>query len=496
MAMEWMDKTILILQNLLEMLRYDAEAPMLFSSGLFWLLFIAFLPIYALLKNRKMQMMLFVTAFSLFFYYKSSGLFFLLLVATSLVDWLISKAIHNSRSKLQAKVWAWISVLISVGVLAYFKYANFIVWNWSQIVQTNFQPLDIILPIGISFYTFRSISYVVDVYKKKITPAETWLDYIFFLSFFPALLAGPIVRADSFMPQLKANKPADKTMIYAGLWLVIMGIVKKAVFADYIAQYNNLVFDQPGFYNGFEAMFGLLGYTMQIYCDFSGYSDMAIGLGLIMGFDLGINFDSPYQSKNLTEFWRRWHISLSSWLRDYIYIPLGGNRKGTFRTYLNNFLTMLIGGLWHGAAWKFIFWGAMHGVGLAVHKAMKPILSKIPDNFVVKTLSCLITFVFVSLLWVFFRADSFESSVVLIFSAFENLDVAYIPVFWSVRYEWCIMMLILIVSHFMPDSITDRCKDLFIRSPWVVKLLVFLVVVQLVIQYMSEEVTPFIYNQF
>lgn len=478
------------------MLIYDEKAPMLFSSGLFWLLFIIFLPIYAFLKNNKTKMMLFVVAFSLFFYYKSSGFFFILLVYTSLIDWLISKKIAHANNDISRKIWATVSVVISIGTLAYFKYANFIVWNWSQIVQNNFQPLDIILPIGISFYTFRSISYIIDVYKGKIKPTESWLDYLFFLSFFPALLAGPIVRADTFLPQLKENRTITSEIVYAGLWLVILGIIKKAIFADYISQYNDLVFDQPGFYHGFEAMFGLLGYTMQIYCDFSGYSDMAIGLGLIMGFDLGINFNSPYKSKNLTEFWRRWHISLSSWLRDYVYIPLGGNRKGIIRTYINNFLTMLIGGLWHGAAWKFIFWGAMHGVGLAIHKASLPILNKIPDNWFTKTLSCIITFVFVSFLWVFFRADSFESSIILIRSAFENLDLAYIPVFWSVRYEWCIMMIILIISHFIPDKVYEKTKEIFIKSPWIIKLLVFLIVVQFVIEYMSEEVAPFIYNQF
>lgn len=482
--------------NVINMLTYDATSPMLFSSGLFWLLFIFFIPIYAMLRNNKVQMMLFVTLFSLYFYYKSSGFFLLLLVATSLCDYFISKAIVKSRNKKQRKYLTLFSIVVSVGVLCYFKYANFFVWNWSQIVQTNFQPLDIILPIGISFYTFRSISYVVDVYKGKISTAGSWLEYVFFLSFFPALLAGPIVRAETFLPQLKQKSTITSKMIYSGFWLVIIGIVKKAIFADYIAQYNDLVFDQPGFYHGVEALCGLLGYTMQIYCDFSGYSDMAIGIGLIMGFDLGVNFDSPYQSKNLTEFWRRWHISLSSWLRDYIYIPLGGNRKGTIRTYLNNFLTMLIGGLWHGAAWKFIFWGAMHGAGLAVHKACKPVLSKIPDNWFVKTISCLITFIFVSLLWVFFRADSFESSITLIASVFDNFDMAYFPVFWNVRYEWCIMMAILIISHFTPQSWTDKCRNAFISSPWFVKLLLFVIVVQFVIQYMSEEVTPFIYNQF
>ena len=223
---------------------------------------------------------------------------------------------------------------------------------------------------------------------------------------------------------------------------------------------------------------------------------MAIGIALIMGFKLGINFDSPYQSKNLTEFWRRWHISLSSWLRDYVYIPLGGNRKGVFRTYLNNFLTMLIGGLWHGAAWKFIFWGAMHGLGLAVHKAFKPILDKIPDNFFVKFVSWALTFVYVSLLWVFFRAADFEESILIIRNIFIDFQIEQLPQFCVARSEWCIMMLAITIFHFVPQKWADMVRYAYIRSYWIIRLVIFLVVVQLVIEFMSEEVAPFIYFQF
>jgi len=390
----------------------------------------------------------------------------------------------------------WISIIFSLGILAYFKYANFFLWNWNQMVQGNFQPLNIILPVGISFYTFQSISYVVDVYKKRISPTSSWLDYIFFLSFFPALVAGPIVRAEYFLPQIVKNRRPNGVDIYSGLWLIIIGVVKKAVIADYIAQFNDLIFNNPGAYDGLQTLMGVLGYTMQIYCDFSGYSDMAIGLALIMGFRLGINFDSPYQSRNLTEFWRRWHISLSSWLRDYVYIPLGGNRKGTFRTYVNNFLTMLIGGLWHGAAWKFVFWGAMHGVGLAVHKAMKPLLKRVPDNFVTTAFFTFITFAYVSALWVFFRAASFADSVTIIKSIFVDFHISYVAQFWEVHTEWCVMMLILFVCHFLPSSFSLQCRHTFIRSPWIFKLLLFVLVVQCVIIYMSAEIAPFIYFQF
>lgn len=235
---------------------------------------------------------------------------------------------------------------------------------------------------------------------------------------------------------------------------------------------------------------------MQIYCDFSGYSDMAIGLALIMGFRLGTNFDSPYQSRNLTEFWRRWHISLSSWLRDYVYIPLGGNRKGTFRTYVNNFLTMLIGGLWHGAAWKFVFWGAMHGAGLAVHKACSPWLKRIPDNAFTIFFFWLLTFVYVSFLWIFFRASSFSDSILIIRNIFKEFHLWQFPQFFEARWLWCVMMLSLVIMHFVPNRWAEILQSRYINAPWLVKLVVFIGVVQLVVEFMIAEVQPFIYFQF
>ena len=480
----------------MELLSYDATAPMIFSSGLFWFLFILFMPIYAVLKNRRWQMLVFVVAFSLYFYYKSSGLFFLLLVCTSLLDWILSRVLVKLDSKGAKKACVAASIITSLSILGYFKYANFFLWNWNQMVEGNFQPLDIILPVGISFYTFQSISYIVDVYKGRVAPTRTWLEYLFFLSFFPALVAGPIVRADYFLPQVEQNSRPKREEIYLGFWMIILGIIKKAIIADYISQYNDLIFSSPTGYSGFESLMGVIGYTMQIYCDFSGYSDMAIGIALIMGFKLSPNFNFPYKSKNLTEFWRRWHISLSSWLRDYLYIPLGGNRKGTIRTYVNNFLTMLIGGLWHGAAWKFVFWGGMHGVGLAVHKASKPLLDKIPNIYPVKLLSWTVTIIYVSLLWVFFRAESWTDSWLIIKNIFTNFSVAHIAAFLEVRYVWCIMMAVIILSHAMPRRWYDKMGEMFVNSNWLIKTLIFIIVVQFVIQFMSEDVAPFIYFQF
>lgn len=482
--------------NIGRLLDYAPDSPMLFSSGTFWALFLVFMPVYALLRNRLWYMLTFVVAFSFYFYYKSSGWFVLLLGATSLIDWSVSRLMSRTDVRWKRRALATVSIVLSLSVLGYFKYANFFLWNWNRMVEGNFQPLDIILPVGISFYTFQSISYVVDVYKGRVSPTTTWLEYVFFLSFFPALVAGPIVRADYFIPQIRANYHATGTELFAALWMIIVGVLKKAVIADYIAQYNDLIFANPTGYSGFESLMGVVGYTMQIYCDFSGYSDMAIGLALIMGFKLSRNFDFPYKSKNLTEFWRRWHISLSSWLRDYVYIPLGGNRRGTARTYLNNFLTMLIGGLWHGAAWKFVFWGAMHGAGLAVHKASKPWLGRIADNRGVRALSWLVTMAVVAALWVFFRADTWSDSVTILGSVFKNFSFDYIPAFAAARTLWLVLMAVIIAAHCLPAGFWDKAQAWFVRSPWIVKLLIFMVVVQLVLELRSEDVAPFIYFQF
>ncbi|MBR5101521.1 MAG: MBOAT family protein, partial [Muribaculaceae bacterium] len=420
------------------MLQFDPANPLMFSSGLFWVLFLVFLPLFAMFRKRRAMMMVFVTAFSLYFFYKSSGWYLLLLVFTALLDWYLARLIGKETDRRRRRIYLTISIVCSLGILVFFKYTNFILANIGELIAGNFQPLDLILPVGISFYTFRTISYVVDVYKGKLQPTNSFLEYIFFLSYFPCLIAGPIVRADRFLPQIRNTKPIGKEMIYGGFWLVILGIIKKAVIADYLAQYNNLVFGNPSGYSGVELLMAVLGYAMQIYCDFSGYSDMAIGLGSIMGFDLGINFDFPYRLRNVTEFWRRWHISLSFWLRDYVYISLGGNRRGKLRQYLNLMATMLLGGLWHGAAWTFVVWGAGHGAALCIHKAVMKPLKKIPDNWFVVGLSTLLTFIVVAVLWVFFRAESFADAGKVLSGIVNEFDPAYFPVFFERRLMWCV----------------------------------------------------------
>ena len=485
-----------IISNITQLLVYDAEHPMMFSSGVFWALFLIFLPVFGMLRYRRVQMMVFMIVFSLFFYYKSSGWFMVMLAVTASVDWLMSKAIATSDTKWQRRLCVALSLCFSLGVLIYFKYANFFLWNWNMMVTGNYQPLDIILPVGISFYTFQSASYIIDVYRGRLRPLPTFGEYLFFLSYFPALVAGPIVRADYFIPQIRENRHATRTEMYTGLWLVILGVLKKALIADYLVRYNDLVFGAPGTYSGFETLMGAIGYVMQIYCDFSGYSDMAIGLSLMLGFRLAKNFDFPYKSKNISEFWRRWHISLSSWMRDYVYIPLGGNRKGTVRAYINNLITMLVAGLWHGAGWKFIFWGGIHGVGLIVHKACKRWLDRIPDTLPVKASSWILTMLFVAVTMVFFRAESVRDSLVMLRTIICDFSLAYLVPFIEARSTWVVFLMVIIIAHALPQRWWDAAERWFVNSPWIVKLLVFVVAIQLIIQFQNSDVTPFIYFQF
>lgn len=480
--------------NVCDMLSCDSAHPLMPTSGVFWVLFMLFLPIYAMVKHRKAMMMVFVIAFGLFMSYKSSGVLTLFLLLTTTVDWQLARLIHNGKPSLR-KILLWLSLCLSVSVLGFFKYGNFVLFNWHALVGGNFQPMDLVLPLGISFYTFKSISYVVDVYKGKLEPTSSWLEYAFYLTFFPSLIAGPITRATSFLPQIKENRPATKPEIYQGLWQVLVGVIKKAVIADYFAQYTNIVFGLAAG-EGVPLLLAAIVFSWQLYCDFSGYSDIAIGLGRIMGYDLGVNFNFPYRSLNVTDLWRRWHITLSTWLRDYIYIPLGGNRRGKMRQYANLFITMLIGGLWHGAAWTFVIWGALHGAALCMHKALQPSLKKITNTAVVKVVAILITFIFWTFTLIFFRADSLHDVGTILHDIGANWEFSQFVAIVTQRKLLCILLIIITAAHYLPQKLYVKAEKFFVNSPWVIKLLIFVLVVQVVTAFATEEVQPFIYNKF
>lgn len=494
----------LILQNLSKIFIYDEKAPMLFNSGAFLFLFTVFITIYAFIYQHPRARIAYVLAFSLFFYYKSSGAYLVILLFSIVLDYLVALwmgQLIEEGKRIWAKVLLIISICANVGLLIYFKYTNLLVDTFNQIAHQNYDRLDLFLPIGISFYTFQTLSYVIDVYKGLIPPRRNLLDYAFYMSFFPHLVAGPIVRAKDFLPQIDLSIKISKEDVGKGFYLITKGLIKKAIIADYIAQYCDLVYTTPQTYSGFESLMAIYGYTLQIYCDFSGYSDMAIGLALIMGYKLGDNFNLPYISTNITEFWRRWHISLSSWLRDYIYIPLGGNRNGNFRTYLHLFATMLIGGFWHGASWKFVLWGAMHGIGLAVHKLFATFFRPyFPKNKVAgmvgNFLGWLLTFHFVAFLWIFFRAESFETAMITINKVIYEMDWAYVEPFLQVRGYFVAMLLFGYATHFIPEKLKMRFPEQFSQLPSWSKALLLLVVIQIIIELKDENVQPFIYFQF
>lgn len=476
---------------------------MLFSTGLFLFLFLGFTLIYALLKRQLTLRLLFVTAFSYYFYYKSSGFYFGLLAVVTISDYLIARSIHrlgrNDRGK--AKALLTLSLLIDLGLLAYFKYTNFFAGMISQMIGSNFQPWDIFLPVGISFFTFQSMSYTIDVFRGKLKPLPSLLDYAFYVSFFPQLVAGPIVRASDFAPQIRKKPCITPKMMAQATWLITIGVFKKCVISDYISMnFVDRIFDNPQLYSGLENLLGIYGYAMQIYCDFSGYSDMAIGIALLLGFKFPMNFNAPYSSRNITDFWRRWHISLSSWIRDYIYISLGGNRKGKVRQYVNLIITMLLGGLWHGASLNFVAWGGMHGVALAFHKFFSQNILHRPRGWeshgLHRIIGTFITFNFVCLAWVFFRNTTFEGSWIMLNQVFTQFH----PELWEdIIMGYSIPLLIILwgyVSHFTPSAMTSFCLTALRKGGIILQAIVLVAVIYLVIQVKSSEIQPFIYFQF
>ena len=487
-----------------EILAYQQQAPMLFSSGLFFFLFIGFLIIYRALRKQLLARIMYVTLFSLYFYYKSSGLFFLLLLFVATSDFCIGKCLSRTVVQWKRKAWVVLSLCIDLGLLGYFKYFNFLREIFYSLLKGTgeYQPLDIFLPVGISFFSFQSISYVIDIYRGRIDSIRRWIDYVFYVSFFPQLVAGPIVRARDFLPQIYKDPVITHAQFGEGVFLVLCGLFKKTVISDYISlNFVDRIFDAPLLYTGVENLLGVYGYALQIYCDFSGYSDMAIGIALLLGFRFNINFDSPYQSATITEFWRRWHISLSSWLKDYLYISLGGNRKGKMRTYINLFITMLLGGLWHGASVSFILWGAWHGFALAIHKyvmgrfsSFKPIGAEMKPWR--RGIGILFTFHLVCLGWILFRADSMQTVGEILTQIGTNFHPEVFVQFVQGYKGVCILMVIGYVLHFMPKRLEKGLQRMVTDSPLLVQAMLLALAIFVVVQFKSAGVQPFIYFQF
>ena len=492
-----------IVERVLELLHYDASAPLIFNSGLFLFLFVGFSAGYVLLRRASTLRILYVILFSIYFYYKSSGIYFLLLVFAAVSDYWIAHGIAAARSKKTKRWLVALSVAVNLGMLGYFKYTNFFIEIANNIFGAGFLDFrNIFLPVGISFFVFQSMSYTIDVYRGVIRPLDRWIDYMFYLSFFPQLVAGPIVRARDFIPQIRQPLRVTRRMFGLGVALIIIGLIKKAVISDYISlNFVDRIFDDPALYSGFECLMGIYGYALQIYCDFSGYSDMAIGIALLLGFRFPKNFDAPYKSATITEFWRRWHISLSSWLRDYLYISLGGNRKGRVRTYVNLLLTMLLGGLWHGAAVRFILWGALHGVALALHKMWMAVVpwAKINGkdmNIVLRVAGIVLTFNLVCFGWLLFRAEDMQTVHVMLYQIFNNFNPAIIPQVVE-GYKAVFALIVLgYAMHFLPEKIDIDIRNRVVNASFWWQVALMALTIWCVMQIKSSDIQPFIYFQF
>lgn len=543
-------------ETLADWFLYNEKEPMLFSTAKFLRLFVIFYAIYITLRKTFNARLAFTALFSLYFYYLCSAEYFVLLLFSSVVDYTLGYFLYRETRNLQRKIYLWFSVIVNLTFLGYFKYTNFIVGNYNDIFGGHLSFYDVILPVGISFYTFQSISYIIEIYRKEITPTKTYLEYLFFVSFFPQLVAGPIVRAKDFLPQIYTKLNLTKEDVNRAFFLIIGGLIKKTVISDYISlNFVDRVFDSPNSYTAFENLMAAYGYTIQIYCDFSGYSDMAIGIALLLGFKLPINFRTPYKSASITEFWRRWHISLSTWLKDFLYISVGGNRHGSFAGFLfpalfffglvvwgityapvsnvpliisvtglvvfsltfllskekertmftnvNLLTTMLLGGLWHGASLRFIIWGALHGIALAVHKIFMEYFPSKKENenkfggYLWRFISIVLTFHFVAFCWLFFRARDFSiamdvikniSAVTFNFEQWKTIILGYKNVF--------LLMLIGYVWHFLPDSFTIKMRSSFDNLPLVVQGLIIGLTFWLVYAASAAGPQPFIYFQF
>ncbi|WP_082305048.1 MBOAT family O-acyltransferase [Persicobacter sp. CCB-QB2] len=479
-----------------DIFQYQKKAPLLFNSGVFFVLFLIFYAIY--LKWEKVQTfrVVYVTLFSLFFYYKSSGFYFIILIFSSIVDYYLGNKIYEEEDDKKRKLYLLASVVCNLGILGYFKYTNFFINSINGLTGAEIGSLDIFLPIGISFYTFQTMSYSIDLYRRSMKPAESFWDFTFFVTFFPQLVAGPIVRAADFIPQIHQKLSLSKKDMSLAFSLIIGGLIKKAIISDYISiNFVDRVFNAPALYSGFENLMAVYGYAIQIYCDFSGYSDMAIGIALLMGFRLPVNFQTPYNSGSITEFWRRWHISLSSWLRDYLYIPLGGNQKGKVRTYVNLMLTMLLGGLWHGASWNFVLWGALHGGILGIERLLKGRF-QFPKSDAWRFLGQVYTFHFVCLAWIFFRAANFEDASLLINRIMTDTAFGQIPQVLMGYKEVFALMFLGYATHWAPKNVGTTVNRIFYRFPLWGRALTMAVVIWCIWQVSSSEVHPFIYFQF
>ena len=487
-------------QRVASLLEYDPTAPLTLATGFFLFAFFIFAIGYVVVRRHANLRTWYVLLFSLYFYYKLSGLYILLLGAVALSDYIIGRRVAYRHDRgLGTKGWVALSVTINIAILTYFKATGFFVDILSNIYTEgvlNFEG--VVVPAGVSFFVFQSIAYVVDISRGTIKPLKRFVDYLFLLSFFPKMFLGPLVKAKEFIPQIEAHEnTVSRENFGRAVTLIAGGLIKYAVIATSLG----VLFVNPAFKgelgdSGIVALLAIYGFTMQIYCDFSGYSDIAVGVALMMGFRLPDNFDAPYKSATITEFWHRWHISLSTWLRDYLYISLGGNRRGQVRTYVNLFLTMVLGGLWHGVSICYIAWGVLHGIALAIHKVWLRFIpwakrSGKEMSTIMRLPATLITLHVVAFGWLLFSSaiqapsmgtEDYTLCLDIIHRITHNFSWAdFIPTMERSGVSIAIMC-IGYVMHYLPKSLNKSMQRMVTRSGFIGQWLLLVAVVWIVMQ--------------
>lgn len=542
---------------------FDEQHPLIFTRLNFWVFFAVVLAGYTWLHKKNTLRNTYLFLVSLFFYYKTGGMFFTILIFSTITDYYIGHAIHASETRLRKKLWVALSITVNLSVLAFFKYDYFITETFNKVFGTSLEVVThgakwsnalfgthfdlgkILPPVGISFFTFQTISYALDVYKEKIKPVTSLSDFGFYVSFFPQLVAGPIVRAADFIPQLYKPYSLSPQEFGLGTYLILKGLTKKMFIGDYIAvNLIDRVFASPASFSGFENLMALYGYSLQVYCDFSGYTDIAIGVAMLMGFYLPRNFNSPYKALNVGDFWKRWHISLSSWLKDYLYIPMGGNRGGSLFTYIslavillfvvfiagnlilipvfisaiavvwlmtkvfpaikltvstniNLMLTMLLGGLWHGSSWLFVLWGGLNGLGIIVYKFWRKISPyEQSTHWAVHAWKIFFTFSFITFTRIWFRGESMQGTYELLTQISRHFGWAQVPVMIQSYWKVFVIMAFGLIMHWLPDSWKIGYRDWYIERPVYQKIGITVLVVFIIYQSLSAELQPFIYFQF
>ena len=547
-----------------DIFEFSKKYPLDFTQMSFWIFFVIVYAGFALTYKRLFIRNLFLFLVSCFFYYKTSGLFVILLLFSTVTDFYFGRQIDKSEDEGRRKLFVTLSVCLNLFVLSYFKYAYFFTDAYNTIFHTDhkvfnylaywgngfhskgyFSVDEIVLPVGISFYTFQTISYTVDIYRRKLKSLDSILDFGLYVTFFPQLVAGPIVRAEEFVPQLLRPTQITKEDFNRATYFIFKGLIKKMLFANFIAvEFLDRVFEMPTMYSGFTNLMALVGYSLQVYGDFAGYTDIAIGLALLMGFELPRNFNSPYKAINTGDFWKRWHISLSTWLKDYLYIPLGGNRTGSWAsvtialvlvsvaligvgnpyfsliigllllggtllamkserfqhyitTNINLMLTMVLGGLWHGASWKYILWGGINGLGIVFYKLWRKLSPyEHSTHWLAHFWKVFSTFIFIVFVRLYFRGEDMERIGQFYDQLWNNMDLSSSgQVLWYFRDAFAVIVLGYTV-HWLPQSLKEKIEEAYYQSPIWVKALIMAVVAVICYQTFSNDAPAFIYFQF